>query len=154
MNLQWQTSGFTELGHNELYAVLRLRQQVFVVEQNCVYQDLDGLDQRATHLLCWLDEQLLAYLRCLPPRVSYVESSLGRIVVPAAARGLHLGRALVQRGIEHNLRHWPDSGIRINAQAYLRDFYTGLGFEVDGREYDEDGIMHVQMLYLRSPAER
>jgi ElaA protein len=147
MNYQWQSLTFAQLGQARLYAVLRLRQEVFAVEQQSIYLDLDGLDQQAIHMLCSRDEQLLAYQRCLPPGVSYPESSLGRIVVSPGARGLHLGVELVQRGISHNLQHWPDSGIRINAQSYLQKFYINLGFVTDGDEYDEDGIPHLQMLY-------
>ena len=103
-------------------------------------------------MLCWRDDQLLAYQRCLAPGLNYPESSLGRIVVSAPARGLQLGRTLVLKGIDHNLRQWPGHDIRINAQSYLRDFYTGLGFAAQGAEYEEDGIMHVAMLYVRPPA--
>ena len=147
MNYQWQTKAFAQLNLNELYAVLHLRQQVFVVEQNCVYLDLDGLDQRATHMLCWHAGQLLAYQRCLPPGLTYTESSLGRIVTAPTARGQQLGKKLVKKGISHNLQQWPQNDIRINAQAYLRDFYTGLDFTAQGNEYDYDGIPHLQMLY-------
>ena len=147
MNYQWHTLTFAQLGQARLYAVLRLRQEVFAVEQQSIYLDLDNLDQQAIHMLCTRDEQLLAYQRCLPPGLSYPESSLGRIVVCPAARNLNLGVQIVQRGISHNLQQWPDSGIRINAQCYLQKFYINLGFVADGDEYDEDGIMHVQMLY-------
>ncbi len=153
MNRQWQTSPFAELKVDDLYDLLRLRQLVFVVEQDCIYLDLDGLDSAATHMLCREDGRLLAYQRCLPPGVGYPQSSIGRIVVAPEARGLGLGRDLVQRGVEYNLARWPDSGIRLNAQAYLRRFYTELGFVAHGDEYDEDGIPHVQMLYA-TPAER
>jgi len=147
MNYQWHTKTFSELTLAELYALLRLRQEVFVVEQDCIYQDLDGMDQQASHILCRRDDQLIAYQRCLAPGLSYPESSLGRIVVCASARGLQLGRELVKRGISHNLDNWPQIGIRINAQAYLQDFYSELGFVASGELYDEDGIMHRQMLY-------
>ena len=99
MNYQWQTLTFAQLGQARLYAVLRLRQEVFAVEQQSIYLDLDGLDQQAIHMLCTRDEELLAYQRCLPPGLSYPESSLGRIVVCPATRGLHLGEQMVQRGI-------------------------------------------------------
>jgi len=147
MNYQWHTTAFSQLSLAELYAVLRLRQEVFVVEQNCIYQDLDGLDQQAIHMRCRQGGQLVAYQRCLPPGLNYPESSLGRILVCASARGLQLGQELVQRGIHHNLHNWPQVGIRINAQAYLQNFYSGLGFVASGEAYDEDGILHRQMLY-------
>lgn len=147
MNYQWQSKAFAQLSLEELYAVLRLRQEVFTLEQSCFYLDLDGLDQDAIHMLCCQGDQLLAYQRCLPPGLCYPESSLGRIVTARAARGQQLGKKLVLRGIKHNLQRWPQSDIRINAQAYLRDFYTDLGFAAEGEVYDEDGIPHLQMLY-------
>lgn len=153
MNYQWQWACFTDLTPRELYAFLRLRHEVFALEQDCLYLDLDGLDQQAAHLMCWKGDVLLGYLRSLPPGLSYAESALGRIVTAPAGRGLGLGRELVKRGIAYNLRQWPKSGIRINAQAYLEDFYTSLGFVAEGSLYDEDGIPHQQMLYVRPPAE-
>ncbi len=149
MDLEWQTVKFGGLGVSELYAILRLRQVVFVVEQQCIYLDLDDLDQTAVHLLCRQGDRLLGYLRCLPPGLNYTESSLGRIVVDPAARGRYLGRELVRRGVIYNLEHWPASDILINAQAYLRDYYTDLGFTAEGDEYDEDGILHVRMRHGR-----
>ena len=142
---RWQIAPFENLSIDELYASLYLRQQVFVVEQKCIYQDLDGLDQSSIHILCWQHGELLASLRCLPPGLSYAESSLGRIVVSPSGRGRDLGRELVSKGIAYNLESWPDSGIRIGAQAYLQAFYESLGFIVDGDPYDEDGISHVHM---------
>ena len=147
MDYQWQTMPFAQMKNDELYAVLRLRQEVFVVEQNCVYLDLDGVDLQSTHIFCMRDNQVLAYQRCLPPGLSYPESSLGRIVVSPAMRGRQLGRELVQRGISYNLLHWPQSNIRISAQAHLQAFYTSLGFVARGGEYLEDGIPHRQMRY-------
>ncbi len=142
---RWQTVDFNELTTAELYSALRLRQEIFVIEQNCVYLDVDGLDPSAVHILCWRQDQLLAYLRCLKPGLSYIESSLGRIVVSPAARGLNLGRELVERGIAYNQQTWPDSDIRIGAQSYLETFYRNLGFVVEGEPYIEDGISHVHM---------
>ena len=146
----WQTCDFAGLDTSGLYAVLRLRQEVFAVEQDCAYLDLDNLDQDAIHILCWLEGALVAYQRCLAPGTSYAESALGRIVVSAPARGRQLGRELVRRGISHNLDRWPGQGIRINAQAYLADFYTDLGFVADGAVSSEDGIPHLQMVYAGS----
>jgi ElaA protein len=147
MHLEWQLLSFTELPRESMYALLRLRQQVFVVEQNCAYLDLDNLDQHAMHMFCTRNQELLAYQRCLAPGLSYRESSLGRIVVSPTMRGQQLGRDLVQRGIDHNLLQWPGSGIRINAQAHLHEFYSSLGFTAEGDAYLEDNIPHIQMYY-------
>jgi ElaA protein len=151
MPYRWQIADFAQLCNDTLYTLLQLRQEVFVVEQACIYQDLDNLDQLATHMLCWEGGTLRAYQRCLRPGLSFSESSIGRIVVAPGARGTGLGRDLVRLGVEHNLARWPESGIRINAQAYLSKFYSELGFDPVGDEYDEDGIMHQQMVY-RSPS--
>ncbi len=143
----WQSASFEELDGARLYEILRLRQQVFVIEQACLYQDLDNLDQQAIHLCAWQGDQLLAYLRALPPGASYPQSSLGRIVVSPAARGRDLGRQVVQRGIALNLETWPGAGISIGAQAHLEPFYQSLGFETVSDVYDEDGIPHITMLH-------
>jgi ElaA protein len=145
--VQWHTLTFPELGPERLYAVLRLRQEVFTVEQDCVYLDIDNRDQGATHMLCMEGETLLAYQRCLPPGAEREESGLGRIVVSPGMRGRRLGRELVQRGIEHNTRRWPGRDILINAQAHLQPFYASLGFVPEGEEYLEDGIPHRRMRY-------
>jgi ElaA protein len=146
MDLRWQIAGFDELERDELYALMRLRQQVFVVEQRCAYLDLDNLDQASIHMLCWRQNELLAYQRCLPPGLNFDESALGRIVVAPAGRGLQLGRELVQRGIDYNGQHWPNNDIQIGAQAHLADFYTSLGFVISGDAYIEDGIPHLHMI--------
>ena len=145
--LEWQILTFDELGAARLYAILRLRQAVFVVEQQSIYQDLDNLDQQAMHMIGSADGEIAAYLRCLAPGLSYPESSMGRIIVSPAMRGRDLGRDLVQRGIDYNLAQWPDSAIRINAQSYLQAFYASMGFVAEGEEYMEDGIPHRQMRY-------
>ena len=150
VNRYWETCAFDELSTTELYELLRLRQEVFVVEQRSIYLDLDGKDLAAVHMRCRDGERLLAYQRLLPPGLSYPESAMGRIVVAPAARGGSLGRELVRRGIEHNLKCWPSHDIRINAQSYLEAFYRDLGFVTDSDEYDEDGIPHIQMLYRRT----
>jgi ElaA protein len=147
MNDHWQITSFAELTTAELYGVLQLRQEVFVVEQDSAYLDLDGLDQEAIHMLCKRDSGILAYQRCLAPRLKYPESSLGRILVCQAMRGQQLGRELVERGIEHNLQHWPGHDICISAQAHLQAFYGSLGFVAEGEEYLEDRIAHRKMRY-------
>ncbi len=145
--LSWQVYGFEDLDVDRLYRILQLRQRVFIVEQTCVYEDLDGLDPYCFHLCGWRDDTLLAYMRCLPPGLDYTESAMGRIVVDPAGRGLNLGRELVRRGIAFNRATWPRDGIRIGAQAQLEDFYCELGFEAVSDIYDEDGIPHIKMLF-------
>jgi ElaA protein len=142
---RWEALPFEALDVHRLYDILALRQAVFVVEQDCPYLDCDGLDAAAWHLFCRRDDTLLAYQRCLPPGAPYRESSIGRIIVPAAGRGRGLGRDLVRRGIAFNRERWPGHGIRIGAQARLTAFYESLGFTVDGAIYDEDGIDHIHM---------
>ncbi len=145
MDLKWHTLSFADLGAERLYAIMRLRQEVFVVEQDSVYLDLDNRDQRAIHILGTESDNLVAYLRCIAPGPDSPDSQLGRIVVRPAARGNDLGRELVKRGIAYNRERWPGSDIRINAQAHLQDFYASLGFVAEGDEYLEDGIPHRQM---------
>lgn len=145
MALQWSTFTFDALSRDMLYALLRLRQQVFVIEQNCVYPDLDNKDQAAWHLLCCEAGELIAYLRCLSPGVSYAESALGRVVVEPRHRGRELGRELVARGVAFNLQRWPGSDICISAQAQLQAFYRSLGFVAEGEEYLEDDMPHRKM---------
>jgi ElaA protein len=150
MTLHWQTLAFAELSLEQLYAVLRLRQQVFVVEQQCAYLDLDNGDHTAVHMLGSNHSGLVAYQRCLPPGQSHAESSLGRVVVSPDMRGHQLGRELVQRGIAYNLSQWPQSDICISAQAHLQDFYASLGFTAEGNAYLEDGIPHRRMRLSRA----
>ncbi len=150
MSDHWQITSFAELTTAELYGVLQLRQEVFVVEQDSAYLDLDGLDQDAIHMLCKRDASIVAYQRCLAPGLKYPESSMGRILVCQAMRGQQLGRELVEHGIEHNLQHWPGHDICISAQAHLQAFYRSLGFVAEGEEYLEDDIAHRKMRY-RTP---
>ena len=149
--IRWECPGFPALESELLYKVLRLRQDIFVIEQACIYPDIDNLDQVARHVCGLRGDTLLAYLRSLPPGTVCPESALGRVAVSAEARGKGLGRELVQRGIDHNLERWPGAGIRISAQAYLEDFYIDMGFATDSDEYDEDGIPHIQMIYKETP---
>lgn len=149
--IDWQCTKFAELSAETLYQILRLRQAVFVLEQSCLYMDLDGLDQQALHIAAWRGGELLGYLRALPPGIDCPESSLGRIVVSPGARGLNLGRQLVRRGIALNLDTWPGSGICIGAQAHLEKFYVELGFQTISDVYDDDGIPHIKMRYRENP---
>lgn len=149
--LRWQWSAFAELTVFELYEILRLRQNVFIVEQNCPYPDADGKDIHGYHLLGWEHPdrgsgKLLAYLRVLPPGVSYPEFSMGRIITAREVRRTGLGIVLMEEGfrrIEATFGHQP---IRISAQAHLKGFYQQFGFRQVSEPYDEDGIPHIEML--------
>lgn len=140
---------FESLSAESLHAVLRLRAAVFVVEQNCVYQDVDGLDPKSWHLLGWsaaAPEQLLAYLRVVHPGARFAEVSIGRVVTRADWRGRQLGRELMKQGLSLTLAEYAGSAIRISAQQHLSEFYGSLGFEVCSPPYREDDIPHVEML--------
>jgi ElaA protein len=148
--IDWEWKRFDDLTAAQLYDMLALRQHVFVLEQACLYPDLDGLDQGAHHLLGWRvregRRELHATLRCLAPGAKYAEMSLGRVVTSAAARGTGLGRALVATGIDRATRLHPGHAIRIGAQAHLEKFYGSFGFVTVSAPYDEDGILHIDML--------
>jgi ElaA protein len=148
--IEWHWLSFQELSNAQLYEVLAQRQKVFVLEQQCLYNDFDGLDVDAHHLLGWRTEdgqrKLVAYLRCLAPGAKYEEMSLGRVLTTLAARRSGAGRELLARGIECAQRQHPGHRIRIGAQQYLERFYQSFGFQTISEPYDEDGIMHVDML--------
>jgi ElaA protein len=148
--IEWQWRSFAELTNVELYELLAERQKVFVVEQQCIFNDFDGLDVGAHHLLGWSTggggRELAAYLRCLAPGAKYAEMSLGRVLTTQAARRTGAGRELLVRGIEYAERQHPGHQIRIGAQQYLERFYQSFGFKTVSAPYEEDGIMHVDML--------
>ena len=148
--LNWRLERYEELTRNALYAALRARVAVFVVEQNCAYQDLDGMDDHAVHLSGWSNTgALIAYARLLPPATRFAEPSIGRVLTTEAGRGNGLGRPLMQRAIEGCRQYWPGRPIRMSAQRHLAAFYGSLGFDIDSDPYDEDGIPHVEMLLDR-----
>ncbi len=144
---EWQCCHFSELRPNELYDILSARAAVFIVEQNCAYQDPDGADQLSHHLWCRdANGSVAAYLRIVPPGVKYAEPSLGRIITSSTERGTGLGAALVTEGIQRLRVLHGDAAIRIGAQRYLVRFYERFGFRATGHDYDEDGIPHSEML--------
>jgi ElaA protein len=145
--LQWKTLPFNELSLEELYQILALRQEIFIVEQTCPYPDADGLDQQALHLFATdPGNKIVAYCRIFHPGVIKEESVIGRVVVHQSFRGTGLGRILMQNAIDYLYRRFPEAAIKISAQSYLRRFYSSLGFEVIGDEYLEDDIPHLPML--------
>jgi len=148
--IDWQFSRFADLTPFDLYDVLAQRQNVFILEQTCLYPDIDGYDLEAHHLLGWRDgdgkRQLAAYLRVLAPGAKYDEMSIGRVITTPAARGTGAGRMLLEQGIARAEALHPGHRIRIGAQQYLERFYASFGFETVSAPYDEDGIMHIDML--------
>lgn len=137
---------FDELSPRELYAILRLRTEVFVVEQNCVFQDMDNKDQSCHHFMGWNSGELVAYTRLVPPGISYQEPSIGRVVTAPATRGTGIGKTLMANSIRQLESLYGKQPIRIGAQCYLKRFYESFGFVQQGEVYDEDGIDHIHML--------
>lgn len=144
----WTCKTFAELTPDELYAILRLRSEVFVVEQNCVFLDMDNKDQKSHHLMGWRGSELVGYSRILRAGISYVESSIGRVVTSPAARRLGVGRELLNKSIGTVYTLYGKQPIRIGAQCYLIKFYESFGFVQKGEIYLEDGIEHIEMLLL------
>lgn len=173
MKVNWSVKAFDALSLAELYALLRLRSEVFVVEQNCVFQDMDNSDTLALHVLGWAaadagDGQagpevdkgaglatpqppLLACARCFGPGVKFSEASIGRVVTAASARGIGLGHALMRAALDAVHDRWGAQPIRIGAQAHLQAFYEQHGFVREGEPYIEDGIPHIEMLRTATP---
>ncbi len=144
--MEWHYCRFNELSLNQLYAVMQVRQAVFAVEQNCAYQDADGIDQQSWHLMAFKDKELLAYCRVVDAGVKYKELSIGRVLTAQSARGTGIGKHLMQEAInriEHNVGAVP---IRISAQQYLEKYYQSFGFSTVSESYLEDGIPHIEML--------
>ena len=136
---------FNELSLDDLYAILNLRQKVFVLEQDCPYIDADYSDQDAFHLLGYKDNDLIAYLRAFKPGIKYEASSLGRIVTEINSRGLGVGKKIITEGVKFLKKEYPNNEIIISAQHRLEDFYVDLGFTSRGEVYLEDDIDHIQM---------
>jgi ElaA protein len=137
---------FNELSPTELYKILRLRNEVFVVEQNCPYQDADNKDLKCHHLMLLKNDELMAYARLVPPGLSFPQMSIGRVVTSPKARGTGAGRILMNTAIEQCHHFFGEGSIQIGAQAYLLKFYGSLGFKEIGEIYDEDGIPHIDMI--------
>jgi ElaA protein len=144
MQIITKLKSFNELNVHELYAILKLRSEVFVVEQNCVYLDIDEKDTKSYHLMQYDENQLIGYTRILPLGVSYEKScSIGRVVNRIDYRGKGLGKILMLKSIEHCKDLFPRVSIKIGAQSYLIPFYQSLGFTPESEnDYDEDGIPH------------
>ena len=146
MNITWTCKTFNQLTPSELYAALRLRSEVFVVEQNCVFLDMDNKDQQSYHLLGWQDDLLAVYTRLVPAGVSFREISIGRVVSSPKLRKAGAGKILMKKSIETAYEFFGKSPIRIGAQLYLKQFYESFGFQQSSEVYLEDDIEHIEML--------
>ena len=150
MTVDWVCKHHDDLGKDQLYAVLRLRSEVFVVEQKCAYQDIDGQDLAGDthHLMAWNDNELVAYLRLLDPESQGGDVVIGRVIVSPAARGTGLGHHMMEEALERIEDIWPQTPIFLSAQAHLQKYYGRYGVVVAGGEYLEDDIPHIGMRRL------
>jgi ElaA protein len=144
MNITVKT--FKELNSMELYSILQLRAKVFVVEQNCVYQDLDGKDQNALHVIGTKRDKIVAYTRIFKAGFYYDVASIGRVVVAQEERRYGYGKVIMEASIQAVKEHLNEETIKISAQEYLKNFYYDLGFKEVGEGYLEDGIPHIAMI--------
>lgn len=146
MKIDWTCKSFEELSKEELYKILQLRASVFVVEQNCPYQDCDDKDQPSYHLMGWKGHDLVAYTRLLPAGIAYEnEPSIGRVVTSIACRGTGIGKELMKESINAAITLFGEMPITISAQLYLLKFYESFGFVSIGKPYLEDHIEHIKM---------
>ncbi|WP_396591221.1 GNAT family N-acetyltransferase [Allomuricauda sp. R78024] len=137
---------FGELSNTELYQLMRLRSEVFVVEQDCIYQDLDNKDQKALHVLGVKNQNVVAYTRVFMPGDYFKNTSIGRVVVEKEERKFGYGKVIMEASLEEIKKRFPESSIELSAQTYLIKFYNDLGFKTTGEEYLEDGIPHIRMI--------
>lgn len=149
MDLQFINKAFEDLSNSELYELLKLRQEIFIVEQKCPYLDCDGVDPACHHVLGYTNlHELAAVARIVPPGEMYSEyASIGRVAVAKKFRGNDLGRAIMREALEYCLDHFHGSEIKIMVQSYLKKFYTDLGFESSAEAFLEDEIPHINMYY-------
>lgn len=144
--IEIKVKSFEQLTKQELYNLLQLRSEIFVVEQDCVYQDLDGKDEKSLHVLGFKNEKIIAYTRVFKPGDYFEEASIGRVVVAKNERQHKYGYDIMEASIETIKSHFKTDKIKISAQCYLSKFYTNLGFKNIGETYLEDGIPHVAMI--------
>lgn len=142
----WKIKSFDKLTIKELYAILKIRQEVFIVEQTCYYLDADGYDEKAIHIWGEKDEEIVAYCRIFEPKIKYLESSLGRVLTNPSYRNLKLGKVLLKIALNTIEVKFNTPNVRISAQDYLLRFYSEFGFISTGLEYLEDDIPHTEML--------
>lgn len=150
--MNWILKSFSQLTTDELYAILALRNQVFICEQQCAYQDLDGVDQKTLHLFAKdLDsQQIIAYARLLPQNIVFEEASIGRVIVAQNQRGSGIAHQLIEEAISITFNQFNTDTIKIMAQSYLVSFYQSHGFVTDSEPYLEDNIPHIDMVLVQS----
>jgi ElaA protein len=146
MTLHFKWSRIEDLSALELFTLIKARESVFVVEQQCPYQETDDMDLHSWHLAVSIDNQLAAYARVVDPGIKYEQPSIGRVMTTSGFRNSKIGRALMNEAIRFTEAQHPHMGIKIGAQAYLQRFYESLGFETVSPPYDEDGIPHIDMV--------
>jgi len=146
MKISWKIKTWEQLKTKELYSILKLRSKVFVVEQNCVYPDIDGKDHEALHIIGKDDSGIVAYTRCFSPGIYFTEAAIGRVVVKQEMRKFGYGYEIMKASIEALKSRYPTSVIKLSGQTYLIKFYESLGFRTIGESYLEDGIPHIAMI--------
>lgn len=146
--LQWSLVSFDQLSPLQLYAILKLRSEVFVVEQQCIFLDMDDKDPHCYHLMGWKDKELVATTRLVPPGISYPEASIGRVATSLSIRRTGIGKELMERSIALAIELFKTNTLVIGAQLYLEKFYSNLGFRKSSEIYLEDGIEHIEMTLI------
>ena len=146
MSLRWEWKAFNDLTANEVYTILCVRQEVFVLEQECLYLDADGKDTNSFHIMGYDGKEIVAYARIVEPGISYKEVSIGRILTSEKGRGTGAGIELMEQTLTRIETHYGKVPVRISAQTYLLKFYQKFGFESTGKQYLEDEIPHTEML--------
>jgi len=146
MKLDFKWSRLEFLSALELFNIIKARESVFVVEQQCPYQETDDMDLHSWHLSVFINKELVAYVRVVDPAIKYEQPSIGRVLTLEKFRNLKIGRSLMNEAILFTEKQFPNMGIKIGAQTYLQNFYESLGFESASEVYDEDGIPHIDMI--------
>ena len=144
-DLQWSCSSFSELTNNQLHQIVRMRQQIFIIEQKCIYEDIDKFDKVSRHIQARKNDKLVAYCRVLPAGSQYEEVSIGRVMVSKKFRNHGLGRRLMEEAHTWCESNYKSSCIRLNAQYYLESFYHSLQYISISPPYDDEGVLHIEM---------
>lgn len=152
MQMKWSNRKFDDLSGRDVYEILRLRVDIFIVEQACPYHEADGNDYEAIHVCCEDSRGLAAYARLLPAGVKYERPSIGRVIVRRDVRGEGIAHTLMERALDFMLREWKPKDIQLQAQTHLVKFYNGHGFTEISEPYEDDGIPHVDMIYKSNPS--